>query len=197
MSYEQIKEFYPKEMGKKKGWCLQNCRLGFRIYTGKYASAKSAYEAAKKNGTLRAMNELPSNVSVPVYQSTTSKYGHVIVFNHGTYYSDGSIVRKPKGLLGWDIRMDGVDVVKVSAKKNFLPEKGYWKEGDCDERIGYLASFMRNKFPAYTSVKALGNYYGKNLKSSITQFQKRTGLYPDGCVGPKTYNMLKKYGFNY
>lgn len=197
MSYEQIKEFYPKEMGKKKGWCLQNCRLGFRIYTGKYASAKSAYEAAKKNGTLRAMNELPSNVSVPVYQSTTSKYGHVIVFNHGTYYSDGYIVRNPKGLLGWDIRMDGVDVVKVSAKKNFLPEKGYWKEGDCDERIGYLASFMRNKFPAYTSVKALGNYYGKNLKSSITQFQKRTGLYPDGCVGPRTYAELKKYGFNY
>ena len=50
MAYEQTKQFYPKEMGTKKGWCLQNCRLGFRIYTGKYASAKTAMQAGKKNG---------------------------------------------------------------------------------------------------------------------------------------------------
>ena len=197
MAYEQIKAFYPKEMGKKKGWCLQNCRLGFRIYTGKYASAKSAYETAKKNGTLRAMNELPGNISVPVYQSTTSKYGHVIVYDKGIYYSDGSVVRNPKGLLGWDIRMDGVDVVKFTIANNFLPTKGYWCEGDCDPRIGSLSLFMRTKFPAYTSVKALGNYYGKYIKASITEFQKRTKLYPDGCVGPRTYDELKKYGFKY
>jgi murein L,D-transpeptidase YcbB/YkuD len=197
MSYEQIKAFYPKEMGKKKGWCLQNCRLGFRIYTGKYASAKSAYEAAKKNGTLREMNELPSNISVPVYQATTSKYGHVIVYDKGIYYSDGCIVRNPKGLLGWDIRMDGVDVVKFTTANNFLPAKGYWCEGDCDPRIGSLSLFMRTKFPAYTSAKALGNYYGKYIKSSITEFQRRTNLYPDGCVGPRTYDMLKQYGFKY
>lgn len=199
MAYEQIKAFYPKEMGTKKGWCLQNCRLGFRIYTGKYASAKSAYEASKRNGTLREMDKLPSNISVPVYQASTSKYGHVIVYNKGTYYSDGAIVRNPKGLLGWDTRMDGVEVVKFTQSKNFLPEKGYWKEGDCDDRIGYLASFMRRTFPAYTSAKALGNYYGKYLKASITEFQKRSNgkLYPDGCVGPKTYAELKKYGFDY
>lgn len=197
MPYEQTKQFYPKEMGKKKGWCLQNARIGFRIYTGKYASAKSAYEAAKRNGTLREMDKLPSNISVPVYQTTTSKYGHVIVYDHGTYYSDGSVVRNPQGLLGWDIRMDGVDVVKFTQGKSFLPEKGYWKEGDCDDRIGYLAAFMRRVFPAYTSAKALGNYYGKYIKASITEFQKRCQLFPDGCVGVKTYNELKKYGFDY
>lgn len=197
MAYEQIKAFYPKEMGKKKGWCLQNCRLGFRIYTGHYASAKSAYEAAKKNGTLRDMNELPVNISVPVYQSSTSKYGHVIVYNMGVYYSDGSIVRNPQGLLGWDINMDGVPVVKYTAAKNFLPEKGYWAPGDNDPRIGDLALFMRSKFPAYTSIKALGNYYGKYITASITEFQRRCHLYPDGCVGRITYNELKKYGFKY
>lgn len=195
--YEQIKAFYPKEMGTKKGWCLQNCRLGFRIYTGKYASAKSAYEASKRNGTLRGMDELPENISVPVYQSSTSKYGHVIVYHQGVYYSDGSIVRNPKGLLGWDIMMDGVQVVKETKQQGFLPAKGYWCEGDNDPRIGDLAEFMRRTFPAYTSVKALGNYYGKYIKSSITEFQKRTGLYPDGCTGPRTYDMLKKYGFKY
>lgn len=197
MPYEQIKQFYPKEMGKKKGWCLQNCRIGFRIYTGKYASAKSAYEAAKRNGTLREMDKLPSNISVPVYQSSTSKYGHVIVYDHGTYYSDGSVVRNPKGLLGWDVRMDGVDVVKFTTAKSFLPEKGYWAYGDCDDRIGYLATFMRQMFPAYTPVKALGNYLGPALTKSLKEFQKRTGLYPDGCVGPKTYDKLKYYGFDY
>lgn len=197
MPYEQIKQFYPKEMGKKKGWCLQNARLGFRIYTGKYASAKSAYEASKRNGTLREMDKLPSNISVPVYQSTTSKYGHVIVYDHGTYYSDGSVVRNPQGLLGWDIRMDGVDVVKFTQAKSFLPEKGYWGPGDCDDRIAQLATFMRQMFPAYTSAKALGPYMGKFLTSSIREFQKRTGLYPDGCVGPKTYDKLKYYGFDY
>ena len=197
MPYEQIKQFYPKEMGKKKGWWLQNCRIGFRIYTGKYASAKSAYEAAKRNGTLREMDKLPSNISVPVYQSSTSKYGHVIVYDHGTYYSDGSVVKNPNGLLGWDVRMDGVDVVKFTTSKSFLPEKGYWAPGDCDDRIGYLATFMRQMFPAYTSAKALGDFYGKYITASIKEFQKRTGLYPDGCVGPKTYDKLKYYGFDY
>lgn len=197
MTYEQIKNFYPKDMGKQKGWCLKNCRLGFHIYTGKYASAKSAYEAAKRNGTLRAMSELPKTISAPVYQSTTSKYGHVIVYDKGTYYSDGSVIRNPKGLLGWDVMMDGVQVVKATTAKSFLPEKGYWKEGDCDKRIGDLALFMRQNFPAYTSAKALGNYFGKYLLSSVKQFQQRTGLYVDGIVGRKTYDMLKKYGFVY
>ena len=196
MYYEQIKNFYPKEMGTAKGWCLKNCRLGFRIYTGKYASAKAAYEAAKRNGTLRSMDELTYDCSVPVYQTTTSKYGHVIVYHRGTYYSDGKVVNNPKGLLGWDINMDGVQVVKATAK-GFLPAKGYWGPNDCDHRIGDLASFMRRTFPAYTSAKALGDYYGKYLTKSITEFQKRTGLYPDGYTGPKTYNMLKKYGFDY
>lgn len=197
MKYEQIKQFYPKDMGTKKGWCLQNCRLGFHIYTGKYASAKTAYEAAKKNGTLKKMGDLPNNISVPVYQSTTSKYGHVIVYDKGRYYSDGKIVINPTGLLGWDLNMDGTAVVKITTAKNFLPAKGYWCEGDKDERIDYLSRFMRKKFPAYTSAKAVGPYFGKYLKSSITEFQKRTGLYPDGCVGPKTYNKLKEYGFDY
>ena len=197
MAYEQIMRFYPKDMGTEKGWCLKNCRIGFHIYTGKYASAKSAYEAAKRNGTLRNMNDLPTNISVPVYMSSTSKYGHVIVYNMGTYYSDGKVLKNPQGLIGWDIMMDGVQVVKETDVKNFLPAKGYWCEGDNDPRVGDLAIFMRRTFPAYTSAKALGNYYGKYIKASITEFQRRCHLYPDGCVGRITYNELKKYGFKY
>lgn len=196
--YEQLKQFYPKEMGKKKGWCLQNCRLGYRIYTGHYASAKAAYQAGIKNGTVHSMSTLPDNCSVPVYYSTASKYGHVIVYDRGTYYSDGSKFKPSESsLLGWDENMDSVPVVKKTTKKSFLPAKGYWAKYDEDERVGYLARFMRQNFPAYTPAKALGNIYGNYLSKSIAEFQKRTGLYPDGMTGPKTYDKLKQYGFNY
>lgn len=88
-------------------------------------------------------------------------------------------------------------------KKNFLPLKGYWGFGDNDPRVGILASFMRKNFPAYTKAAALGNYYGPNLKSSITEFQRRAraaGRYndvTDGNCGPKTYAALQSYGFKY
>lgn len=83
----------------------------------------------------------------------------------------------------------------------FLPAKGYWCRGDNDPRVGQLAAFMRQNFPAYTSSKALGNYYGQYLESAIKEFQRRAkadGRYDDaidGDTGPKTYAALKSYGF--
>lgn len=198
MAYEQLKQFYPKEMGTKKGWCLQNCRLGYRIYTGKYASAKAAYNAGVRNGTVHSINELPTNCAVPVYYQSTSKYGHVVVYDRGTWYTDGKKFSPDlKMCLGFDEYMDGVQVVKKTTAKTFLPKKGYWAKYDEDDRVAYLARFMRQNFPRYTSAKALGPIYGDNLAKSIAEFQKRTGLYPDGMTGPKTYAKLKEYGFNY
>lgn len=195
MAYEQEKAFYPKDMGKQKGWCLQNCRLGFHIYTPKYASAKAAMDAAKRNGTFHAGTP-PNNISVPVYISTSSKYGHVCVWDKGTWWNDGKKVSSMSGIIGWDEMMDGTRVVKV-ASKSFLPAKGYWAKYDKDDRVAVLASFMRKTFPAYTSAKALGPVYGDYLSKAIAEFQKRTGLYPDGMTGPKTYAELQKYGFKY
>ena len=63
------------------------------------------------------------------------------------------------------------------------------------ENIGKIDDFMYRVFPKYTSKKALGNYYGEYIESSIREFQKRTGLESDGCVGQLTLNELKKYGF--
>lgn len=84
-----------------------------------------------------------------------------------------------------------------TSSSSFLPARGYFKKGDISSNVGKIASFMRSKFPAYTSVKALGNIYGDNLIRAIKEFQKRTGLVADGCTGPKTLNMLVKYGFRY
>lgn len=115
----------------------------------------------------------------------------------GVWYSDGKKVSKPKAIFGWDEMMDGVRVVKATAAKSFLPAKGYWARYDKDQRVADLALFMRQHFPSYTSAKALGPVYGDNLYKAIKEFQKRTGLYPDGCTGPATYAKLQKYGFKY
>jgi hypothetical protein len=80
-------------------------------------------------------------------------------------------------------------------KKSFLPTRGYFKKGDISANVAKIAKFMRKTFPLYTSVAALGYYYGNNIIKSITEFQRRTGLEPDGCIGPKTLAMLEKYGF--
>lgn len=198
MSWKQVKDFNPKNMGTKRGWCLQNCRLGFGITTGRYLSAKEDMEAQKKNGTLHDFSTIPYNCAVPVYINTSSKYEHVEVCDHGTWWSDGRKVSEPKNIFGWGELCDGTRVVKyTNVKKPFLPAKGYWCYGDNDPRIGELSAFMYSTFPAYTKKKALGNFYGSYIRSAIKEFQRRTKLIPvDGCVGKKTYAMLKKYGFN-
>ena len=80
---------------------------------------------------------------------------------------------------------------------SFLPERGYFKRGDKSPNVGKIALFMYRMFPAYTSKKALGNLYGQNLIKSMKEFQRRTGLVPDGCTGPITLDKLKQYGFKY
>lgn len=197
MAYEQVKAFYPQDMGKQKGWCLQNVAKGFHIYPSPNpsGSAKEDMERNKKKGTFH--DGVPSgNMSVPVYTQTASKYGHVIVYDKGSYWSDGKKYSSFNGIIGWGEWCNGFQIVKyVENPTSFLPPKGYWAKYDNDPRVGELATFMYATFPAYTSRKALGDIYGDNLAKSITEFQKRTGLYPDGCTGRLTYNELKKYGF--
>ena len=200
MSWKQVKSFNVKKMGTKSGLCLKNVCDGYGITGATFPSAKADMEYQKKHGTLHPYSSLSSNVAVPVYLDTASKYEHVEVCDHGTWYSDGKKVRSPNAryVFGWGECCGGARVVEwVEDKKGFLPAKGYWCYGDKDERIGKMAEFMYKTFPAYTNKKALGNYFGNYLKSSIKEFQRRTGLEVDGMVGKKTYAMLKKYGFKY
>lgn len=85
----------------------------------------------------------------------------------------------------------------TKSTSSFLPSRGYFKKGDKSENVSKIAQFMRNTFPSYTSSKALGPIYGDNLIKAIKEFQRRTGLTPDGCTGQKTLEMLAKYGFKY
>ena len=78
---------------------------------------------------------------------------------------------------------------------DFLPARGYFKPGDKSEKIGQISAFMRSTFPAYTDKRALGNYFGKYLKAAVMEFQRRTGLDPDGFIGPITLQKMRSYGF--
>lgn len=86
-------------------------------------------------------------------------------------------------------------------EEDFFGGLGYFKDGDKHENIGKIAEFMRKTFPAYTSEKALGDYYGPYIKASIKEFQRRAkaeGNYNstiDGYTGPITLASLKLYGF--
>lgn len=90
---------------------------------------------------------------------------------------------------------DKVDYLAII--KKYSP-RGYLYDGDNNELVGKIASFMYKTFPAYTKKAALGNIYGKNIKASILEFQKRVGMSKadcDGYVGKKTLEKLYEYGF--
>lgn len=87
------------------------------------------------------------------------------------------------------------DAKKPINAKSFLPARGYFMKGDVSSNVGKIAEFMRRVFPSYTDKKALGNTYGPYLIASITEFQRRTGLEPDGYFGPLTLAKLESFGF--
>lgn len=193
--------------------CVSYCAWKISEATGKWPKRTGGMDA--KNWLSRlSENGYKTQVSAPVLGG---KYVGVIkAFKHGAL-SHGHVVWSDDGTTNiseynWgvgykhkfrtrSIKANDVDywvqIVAPKAQKtsSFLPAKGYWGYGDKDARVGKLASFMRKTFPAYTSVLALGNTYGKYLKKSITEFQKRTKLEADGNVGPKTLAALKKQGF--
>ena len=86
-------------------------------------------------------------------------------------------------------------VVSATKTDNFLPARGYFKKGDVSVNVGKIASFMRKTFPLYTSRAALGNIYGDNLIKAVKEFQRRTGLEPDGYLGKLTLAKLEEFGF--
>lgn len=92
---------------------------------------------------------------------------------------------------------------------NILGPRGYLKYGDKGLNVNKICLFFANNFYGYfgnskesARIKLVGkngdgNFFGNYLKSWVIEFQKRTGLDPDGCVGPLTLKMLVKYGFPY
>lgn len=114
------------------------------------------------------------------------------------FYIDRKIttVKNANGIILKDLPKEEPKKEPAKTTNNsYLGARGYFRKGDINPNIGKIAEFMYKVFPSYTSKKALGNLLGDNLIKSIKEFQRRTGLEPDGNIGSKTLNMLEKYGF--
>lgn len=187
--------------------CTSYCAWKIKEATGSWL---------KRTGDMNARNwlyRLPENgyktrVSSPngakcVGVRTAGKYGHV-VWSDGTLYiseynwdSKGNYSERnvSAGSYTWF-------VIKSASTSKFLPNRGYWKKGDKDPRIGQLCSFYADTFYGYfcrTKAEAHklldGNYFGNNCEKWTKEFQRRTNLVPDGMVGKLTYAKLKQFGF--
>lgn len=200
MAWQQVLNFNIKKMGTKKGWCLLNARLGFGITKGTYASAKADMLAQKAKGTLHSL-PVPTNVSVPVYVDTISVYEHIMVCDHGTYYSDGKKVAQPAHIFGWGELCDGVRVVKWVADTKKSNEEiakeviaGKWGNGA--ERKNRLTSAGYN----YNTIQSLVNQMlsGKSSKrKSDTEIAREViqGKWGNGTIR-KTRLTLAGYNYN-
>ena len=118
IEWRQVRNFDPSAMGTTPGWCLQNCRLGFGGPYGNFSSARADMESQQANGTLHAEIYPPDYLAVPVYIDNGSWDGHVGVWDHGTFYSDGIIINDfvsyygAANIYGWGELCDGWRVVE-------------------------------------------------------------------------------------
>lgn len=134
MGWKQDVNFDPAKMGTERGMCEKNCRLGYGL-PAKCASAKEDMEFNKNNGALHDINSLPKNVAVPVFIDTSSPYEHIEVADHGTFYSDGKIVKNPysQKIFGWGEFCAKARVVSYveepKPEPTPAPSEGF-KEGD-------------------------------------------------------------------
>lgn len=107
--WKQDRSFSLARMGRTKNFCLRNVRQAFGV-GGKYANAKQAMNENANRGTLHPLSSIPTNVAVPVYCSA-GVWGHVMVCDRGTYYSDGVRVGRPGNNYQWGELLNGVRIV--------------------------------------------------------------------------------------
>lgn len=113
MGWKQTVDFDLNKMGTTPGLCLQNVRLGYGV-PPKYASARDAMEASKREGTFHEGLDIPTDVAVPIFAETGSPYAHVMVDYYGDVYSDGKHLSTLAGMtvVGWSETLNDARVVE-------------------------------------------------------------------------------------
>lgn len=85
--------------------------------------------------------------------------------------------------------------LSAEEQNNFLPSRGYFKEGDVSVNIGKITAFMHRVFPSYVEEDVLGNVYSESFVEAVKEFQRRTKLKDDGYFGRLTLAKLEEFGF--
>ena len=115
IEWTQVRAFYPADMGTTPGWCLQNTRLGFHIYSGTFPTARADMNSQIANGTLHSGTP-PDYIACAVYWDNSIPEGHIGAWDHGTIYSDGAVYPSfdavDSGYRGWGELCDGARVVQ-------------------------------------------------------------------------------------
>lgn len=164
MAWKQIKPFNQSKGGTKKGYCLQNVRLGYEIVP-KYENATEAWSHAGQHND----RNVPLGIDVPLFYKYITGYGnegHINVrLANGKVWSDGEIfasiedyeAKKVPDFLGWGESVNGIRVIEyapdppkpqsthryqylVGKRIQLKPKNGAWnayKEGT-DEKVGDL-----------------------------------------------------------
>ena len=85
------------------------------------------------------------------------------------------------------------------------PQSRVLKKGDSGSDVRHVQTFLRNTFPVYRDyvtykrgqLLVIDGEFGLQTEVWVKEFQRRTGLARDGVVGPKTLQMMRKYGYKY
>lgn len=106
--------------------------------------------------------------------------------------------------IAWGIlKTLGVKYIEPVKSETFLPERGYFKRGDTGENVEKINDFFYKVFPGYAKTlnrdeeDVKGGLFGENTEAWVKEFQRRTGLEQDGCIGPITLAEMKEFGFKY
>lgn len=86
---------------------------------------------------------------------------------------------------------------KPAVKPTPVPAQRTLAEGDTGADVKRLQAGLNKTFPAYSKFTGNGDgKFGPYTVQVVKEFQRRTGLKPDGVVGPDTRKKLANYGIN-
>lgn len=196
MAWQQVRQFNINKMGKQAGWCLRNVSMGFGITSANFPSAKADMQSQSKNGTLHHISTLPSNVAVPVYLDTTSIYEHVVVYDHGTWYSDGVKTSAPNSnyVFGWGELCGGERVVRWSNANKTNEElakeviNGLWGNGEARRQRLIKAGYN------YNLIQKLVNQMLTKKSNETIAKEVIMGMWGNGSERKRR---LENAGYNY
>ncbi len=198
--------------GKDSGMCERFTRTCFG-FGAKYASAKLAYEASKRDGKITRSYNAPAGVPVfwDITSGTNAPYDHVAVsvgdgYCVSTSAGPNKTVAKVKikdlterwGMkyLGWADHYHGKKVYTAPPKKKAAPKApAVLKRGSKGARVKALQERL-NAFKWTPDLRwpkgkiKVDGVYGAITEARVKDVQRRNGLVVDGIAGPVTLKFL-------